>query len=601
MESETLEKLPYYQRLIRSHHHDLEGIFIGFIDYRTKKIEYSELLPWSNISMIWPPDEINEIKNNVYEIVDNSTLKITLNINESRYFDLITLITKDINKPIKSTYTLNIKNVSDKTINKIMKINISSSKHDYKELIPLNGGRPIIQDHYETTIIFKYIDPVIRLCCEYTIIMDEYFRGEGRSRLEEYRLAGTNDIDTAKVKRLIDIIGDETKEPSIEIMRQKSVCGKIRGKSDCCSITLNNINLSKLSIKHELFNLDPYHQLCSHVKYDNYPFKSLQELGMPEAHHLLIDQNDHNILLVKILQMTINTIIEQEGRAEGQAITGQRITYPNIHLLEVLDSRNNTWILRSERIHLALSPCVHNGLGNLKKVDHFLNYLNLWDSVEKLEFAAVSWLHAIGHTLDLLYCGKEEIYNDLCDNTCAFKQVLSYFKIFMGIMPIQILCKCIPNNPDNPHFVELFYYICINDFSAIKRKLIRPSGIKDGVDDNFLLLLKQTTESELDFAAGNDRTLLINDIIEKIKSNNFSKNLDSFPFYNYLFSFRMHPPEDKGNERTFAIKPECYRIKQTNYGCRKDINYKHWSRFNSNNYDETGDYTSLNLILQNYN
>jgi hypothetical protein len=301
--------------------------------------------------------------------------------------------------------------------------------------------------------------------------------------------------------------------------------------------------------------------------------------------------------------MTLDTIIDQEGRAEGQAITGQRIQYPRIHLLEVLDPDNNTWILRSERTHLALSPCVHNGFGNIAKVDHFLKYLNLWSTGKKLEFAAVSWLHAIGHTLDLLYCGKGEIYHTTCNNICAFQQVLTYFKIFMGIMDSDILCHCIPNDPDNQDCVQLFYYICINDFSAIKRKLKKPLGIYDGVDDNFLLLLKRTINSKIDFSAGNDRTVLIDDIIEFIKRNNFSRNLNAFPFYNYLFSFRMYPPEFLNDEtkNRFINRPPCLNIKRNTYGCKPEVNYRVWQAFNPINYNDHDDYTSLNLITQNYN
>ena len=109
METEDINKLPYYERIIKSHHHELEGIYLAFIVNKTKNIEYSEFIPFNKIEMIMPPEKNNYSEDNIYEILDYNTLKIKLSICESRNFDIINELIS-IESKHEDSYTLLINN-----------------------------------------------------------------------------------------------------------------------------------------------------------------------------------------------------------------------------------------------------------------------------------------------------------------------------------------------------------------------------------------------------------------------------------------------------------------------------------------------------------
>jgi hypothetical protein len=359
----------------------------------------------------------------------------------------------------------------------------------------------------------------------------------------------------------------------------------------CCTNFVDNSIIPCLSFKLDMFNLSQYDLIKQNPQYYNHPFSSMVKLGLASPDTLLngTNNNPDNILKVKILQYTLNHIVQLEGRSKS---------YPKIHLLELLDPNNNIWLMRSEHFHLSKSPCVHNGLKSKLKINAFLKYLNLWQTGGSCKFEAVTWIHTIGHQLDKLYCGQH-IANVIPGVTReqVFKKILSYFEIFIGIMEQRNfpICGVIPyNNRSQPNYVELFYYICNNDLNAIKRKLSRQPGNMDGVHDNFLIELQNTSNLSLGFVAGAVRTPLIDALLDRIKRD-FGPMLNSFPFFNHQFAY-----EPISNNRNFNIIPKCRDIKVNSYGCNVNVSNDDWQIFNTNNI-VVGDPTlSSDLHNENY-
>jgi len=628
MTTKYFNNLPYYEKIIKSHHHELEGIFLGFVDLHTKNIEYSEFIPITNIKMIMPPiDYFNETKT-IYKILDKNTAQVILNKQESRYFDVICQLNKNIDIQIDNNYTFEITNLTEKTINNIIKYNYITVPNPLgntiKTLIPNTqnkeilayGGNPLlsIEDIFNCVITYKFIDPVIRMCCEYVIIIDEYF-SQDRNRIQEYiinnKYVGNKILNYTKAKLLVKSINKDH-GPTINGLKQNaSVCSIGNGIGDeCCTHILRNKYLSKLSIQHSLFDLRRYNECCQGTSYLDSPFRVLYRLGLESPQIYLLDQSDeYNFFLVQILQTAIDEIISIAGRVFG---------YPSIHLFEVIDSNNTTWILRSELFHLMNSPCVHNGIHS--NTMNCLRYLHLKQSSERLQLPAVNWLHTIAHTLDLLYCGRNEVYDSRpINNKMAFKNIVKYFGIFMVLMSKtngnNLICGVIPNDPENisiyfNDYVELFYYICVNDFNAIKNKLNRIKDIVlpersfgskqidqqhlDGVTDDLLLELKDTSKSIVRYNKGEDRMPLINDLIDKIKTH-FDDNSIIFPIFDQFYSLSPQTAESIN----FTYSSECSDLKNA-YTCKSSVNQYDWYLFNPDNVQPDDGKSALDIMSEKY-
>jgi len=480
-ELKTSIEIPYFTNIINSHHHELEGIYLAYIDntISNKEIKYSEFITFSQIQILWPPTpetKENENKFKIYKKNKKDILEIHLNKYESRFFDVMATTMNDFSYNINETYTFRIKNVSRSTLQIIEKNIITDNVS--KEI---NGGRPIetyyrVDELSESIILYKYIDPVIRMCCEYIILLDKYFNDP--AKLQEFKIPGSNELDETKFQELILHIRKEPNTKFHDAPREGAVCEFGLGRIDCCSEIMHKI-ARNLNIHMDLFNLHNYNDMKSQRKYTSTPFKTYETFSLPEPEKLLLSQyisNPDIVLLVKIMQKAINEIILASGRVEGAPVPQQKnVTYPKIHLLEILDPDNTTWILRSERFHLSKSPCVHNGLKNLGKIDYFLKYLKLWTTGTQLEFAAVSWLHTIGHALDRLYCGHTEHKKvPQLINTNTLEHIKSSFCVFMKLKlntGEQYICGIIPCDPTYAHCVDLFFYICMNDFMSIENKL----------------------------------------------------------------------------------------------------------------------------------
>ena len=623
----TSVEIPYFSKIINSHHHDLEGIYIAFIDNIDKKeIKYSEFITFSQINILWPPkletDETLKKTNKfkIYEkimdekIIDEKILEIQLNKYESRFFDIMATTIDDFSHKFNETYTLRIKNVSSSTLKFIKKNIITNNSTNV-----MNGGKPVSSYYQEneafrSIIVYKYIDPVIRMCCEYLILLDKYF--ENTAKLQEFRTKGSNEIDETKFDELILHIRNKPGIKLPDAPREGVECVFGIGRIDCCSQILHKPDRN-LRIMMELFNLGHYNHMKSQNNYKNTPFKTYETFSLPEPEELLIDEHTGNqdiILLVKIMQKAINAIISASGRVEGAPVTKQRnVVYPKIHLLEILDKHNTTWILRSERFHLSKSPCVHNGLKNLGKIDYFLKYLKIWLPGTQLEFAAVSWLHTIGHALDRLYCGHtthEKLPH--LQNSDTLVEIKSSFKVFMEMKSHSgehHICGIIPCNHQNNNCVDLFFYICMNDFMSIENKLkvihiydtvlfneIRNKAIEINGSNYFTLLDETTFADDITFErvsetsisddedevepgsapisalvssdlSGDTLTREIKLIIHCIKMH-FDKRAQQnrklqscFPFFDVDVSYIYYEHSDD-----MEIKAEC-NIKKTGYSC----------------------------------
>jgi len=654
--NEDFEKLPYYQRIIQSHHHEFEGLYFAFINYTTNTIEYSEFISVNKIKMILPPEINNDTVDNIYEIIDDNTVQVKLNLAESRYFDY------NNNLPDKESphekYTLLLNNLNEHTIEKIKNFNQYikeiedkieeideiDEKTDTKEEndkekkivnIDQTGGRLFnLRKHYDLTIIYKVYEPVILSVCKYVAKFDKdvnkRFYSGCRVQILGSPLNGIivaelipgmyvveingirrgipanqmNPIDN-RVDFFIDAGGNILEDRVEQWMNSRWTDNDIDDQniSMCCYSILDHSIHQFISIKFNMFDVTEYNLKKTHHKYLDSPFYSMYDLNLAPAYTLLLPHHNTpaNVIKVKIMQEIINQMIVTGGRDGGPELRAQQNYYPKIHLLELLDPNNDIWIMRSEHYHLSKSPCVHNGLAFKGKINYFLKYLNLWPNNDLVHFEAVTWIHNIAHGLDRLYCGTPVTHIAFGGEPkkWMFYKILHYFQIFIRIMnknkfPI---CGVIPYlNRYSQNYTELFFYICMNDMNSIQRKLSRQkSPNDDGVNDSFLLELKATSNSQVAFTHGDDRQPLIDDIIARIKRDFDSPRLNGFPFFNYQYSFQPIP-----NSTSFNIKPNCYDVKRNTYHCRPQVSNNLWREMNPKNINANDPTLSANLHNENY-
>ena len=129
--------------------------------------------------------------------------------------------------------------------------------------------------------------------------------------------------------------------------------------------------------------------------------------------------------------------------------------------------------------------------------------------------------------------------------------------------------------------------------NAIKSKLSRQHGIKDGVNDQFLIELQATSGVLPGFLLGDPRQPLIDLLIDRIKSD-FSQTLTGFPFFNHQFAYQPIP-----NSINFNIIEKCRALK-TKYGCNATVSNRDRQLFNLANID-ANDLTTYSSDLHNQN
>ena len=476
----VMEK-PFYEKYISKHEHQIEGLYFvdierdtlsgGVFDEKEKEtlpiLKYSDLFLLRNIDV----NKSTNVEKSTVTNIKNNLFKIELSDDESRFFELINLSSKSSTNTKPKNFSLTVErkpklestNVSTSSGGKYKSLKKRKARNISKKM---SGGIFKISQ-LGKTIIYKYQDPVIRMICEYIKLWDNYFK-EDKTRFVPMRTAD-NEINEAVFTTQLNLFLKGKGEAGAE----GSVCRFGIGVISCC----NDIRRSfdQLSIKLDDFHLEDY---ILATKTDNYikQLKTTNEMGyiFKPAVGFLKKADIDKILYTKILQKTIDAIIKKSGRVEGPPNVGEepiadqrKKMYPPVNLLELLDKENDTWLIRCERFHLSLSPCVHLGIEGLGRVDNLLAYLNLVSYVERLKFENIAWLHTIGHALDRLYCGHTHRNNKFKDNAAILKQILKSFELFYLNMGRPTLLGIFSNAL--PEINILFYYILIKDIDELTK------------------------------------------------------------------------------------------------------------------------------------
>jgi len=506
VKQEHVMETPFYEKYISKHEHQIEGLY--FVDIEKDKVSVSTfdlkekppIFKYSDLFLLRKIDvkETANVETSTVTNIKNNLFKIELSDEESRFFELINLSSKASTNKKTTNYSLTIErkpkleSTSKPPIN--IKPTLESTSHTIKghpklESISTSartGGKYKSLKKRKTrniskkmsggifkisqlgkTIIYKYQDPVIRMICEYIKLWDNYFK-EDKTRFIPMRTAD-NEINEAAFTTQLNLFLKGKGEAGAE----GSVCRFGIGVISCC----NDIRRSfdELTIKLDDFNLADYKPITETDAYTK-QLKTSNKMGYffkPAVNFLKKADND-KILYTKILQKTIDAIIKKSGRVEGPPNVGvepiadqRKKMYPPVNILELLDKENDTWLIRCERFHLSLSPCVHLGIEGLERVDNLLRYLNLVSYVERLKFENIAWLHTIGHALDRLYCGHTHGNNKFKDNAAILKQILKSFELFYLNMGRPTLLGIFSNAL--PEINILFYYILIKDIKVLTK------------------------------------------------------------------------------------------------------------------------------------
>ena len=533
----------YYQKVLRTHEHILEGLY--FVDVKDT-ISYSELYTVKDVLGSYPTNSKN---------IDSIVLE--LSESQSRYFELIANISSEVLKTSVKQYFLvlesNSKDTGNVFLSNRMKRNNTikggKRKRSTRRKIFQKGGRV----NYDGIIIYKYIDPVIRMCCEYVILLDNHFKDNPAHLDTMFSPDGT--VLSANLDTFLDTYWKHGGGES-------TICKFGFGLTNCCTEILRYDYMPTLSLQLNHYNLDKYKEIASSQKYIIRPMKTMFDplFNLEPASLLLKTENPYKIKLTKIMQATIDKIIERSGNREGsgEPAPGPNVTYPPIHLLEVLDIRNKTWTVRSEIYHLSKSPCVHNGIQFMARVYYFLKYFGLHRDGTPVEFASISWLHTIGHALDRLYCGHSFIV-DHDTRLDILRQIKNSFQTFLSQTGDS---DVILNFFKNPFFkeaqVDLFYFMCVNDLESLKNVLITKIT---AVTVNYVkTLIRETMYAWLNIKDKNAEEVvdwLMHFISSRFNDRNYATA--GFPCFDIGYSFTL-----EGNE--LKVNYDCeVKLK---YGCK---------------------------------
>jgi len=386
MESKTdFEKLPYYEKIIQSHYHEFEGIYLAFINYKTNSLEYSEFISTNKIKMIMPPENTTDTVHNTFEIIDSNTVQVKLNKAESRYFDYNNNLPD--NDKGKEYYTLILHNLKEDTVYQIQnviklikKTETDSEETDseetdseetdseetdkektvkeenkYKDTINIqNGGRYFnLRRHYDLTIVYKVYEPIILNVCKYVALFDDdmsdrFFmngrvnirgipqpgvvKGQLSSnmllvRLSNGSLGSIHIADLQPIDNPWDIFINSTGDVD-EIILSNWMVNRDDNVNDdnikmCCYSILDHTINQYISIQFNMFDLTEYNIKKTDNRYFDRPFNSMDALNLPPAHTLL--QSPHNTLeniqKVKIMQAIINKIISKDNQPSGRPMS----------------------------------------------------------------------------------------------------------------------------------------------------------------------------------------------------------------------------------------------------------------------------------------
>lgn len=579
-ESDELEEISYYEWAIRNHLHVFEGIYLVNYD-KSGKLIYSDLYIIEKIL-------ISSKNSKAQNIGSRYTLSLTKD--ESRYFDFMSLKNKSICEEKDCTYTLLLstgepsKNSNARKTRRFAGGNRNKLRRKTKVRYVQKGGVEIPHSR----IVYKYQDPVIRMCCEYMILFNNIFKTIDSSIIiATYAMPDFSVKEHTLTAKLESIwrdmaAGEPLRIDDPESGLEGSKCEFGIGAINCCNKILREKHLDELLVKLTDFQCDAYTATASEVDYNQPPFI---ECNIPYAADLYLKKkkktaatlsppDQFKLLQINILQMVIDKIIFKSGREGGYgapaagamggagggggaaaAAPGER--YPKIHLLEILDPANEVWMMRCERHHLSKSPCVHLGIEDSANVDNFLISLNLYDP-GKIPFTmpSIAWLHTIGHALDRIYCGHNG-FSQLGnrrhghDQHIIFAQLVEDFQFFYDSMGRPPILQIFDNT--DPKINKIFFYYCVKEKEGLHT--IINAYTEPALN---VLIGKLSTIAERTILASkskDEKQLYLNSFIDRL--------LDSEHKFNYAYAY------DLAGDR-FTIKPTCAK-KVHDYSCRTPI------------------------------
>ena len=430
-------------------------------------------------------------------------------------------------------------------------------------------------------LIYKYQDPVVRMVCEYLIMLNDEFIISGKlqaDKINEYygylmeekqmKINGHDEDYIQENGKFWNWIRNYFIGKTGKIADEKSVLGNIEGtycpfgygKYNCCGEVLRKSKINSLYLKLDKFDLvrAEYNEMKRNVDY--YNWKNLSEnydtIYNNPSHFI---ENDIDKKFVSICQEVINIIIASSGRAEGKAPStkGAEVTslpdgveprpYDPISIIEVLDKTNDIWITRSERFHLSRSPCVHFGLKNYDITDKLVNFYGL----PMNDYRSNVLLHSFGHALDRLYCGHAHNNNKYKQtNQTVFDEIIDLFKIILKrihfMTQAEINLSPLKYVNINNMTISTLYYLSINDIPS-------------------LLTLPK-----------NGKTVKVFDIFNYADVFNYLKTIDDkittvthvhmFKFLKIMFNFYNINYPYKNIDGKMIMTDECSTIKKM-YGC----------------------------------
>jgi len=377
----------------------------------------------------------------------------------------------------------------------------------------IGGGR---EGRYDV-MIYKYQDPVVRMVCEYFILLHtifyedtkynidtiytqllQYKEFQIKKRLGSYTynsgystkafwrfireiiMGLTSSLNPVTRRAPEAIRGDEAYREGVR-------CAFGLGRTNCCEETLHGTLQGLAQFRTSvIFDTSMYEEMKSNEDYKSYVNMSNEYPELFETPAMFVRGDEKLKKFISIYQEAINIIIITSGRAEGKGT--DHTPYPPISVFEVLDviNRDNrdsyVWIIRSERFHLAKSPCVHLGLNGFDITSKLIRFFSLEEDYESDVI-----LHSIGHCLDRLYCGhtfsESSRYSE--SNEIILRQIIGCFEIFLHKMQ---------SNPENPDenfnklildnlTPEILFLVSINDQITLEEHL-QTKGLR--IEDIFV-------------------------------------------------------------------------------------------------------------------
>ncbi len=419
------------------------------------------------------------------------------------------LVLSDASAQLLCEFNINRNVMMGNTLTYVPELHYDPKKSYILECNALSYGKKYGGGEFDV-LLYKYQDPVVRMVCEYMMLLYDMFYTENididkiYGYLEQYielqkSIAEKRSIPLARQKHkyhfayaknnfwkfIRDVLMRKTRslhpttstvvelQSTYQGFQEGTHCKFGVGLTNCCEETLTTHEVS--AFMKGKFDTRDYDRMKDTPGYQNYMNMEpdFAELFLNPQSYL--KQPDEKLIkFIAICQEVIHMIIIQSGRAEGKSVTFE--PYPPISVLEVFEPTNveepstYVWIIRSERFHLSKSPCVHLGLKGNDITDKLSSFFCLPPSYETNVI-----LHSIGHCLDRLYCGhrfSSGAYTQA--NDVIMNQIINCFAIFLQRMSVQH-SDYGDSNFQKLHIHNLtpalLYYISIQDIDSLEGEL----------------------------------------------------------------------------------------------------------------------------------